>query len=136
MTKTHGPGAVAAIPVDAIAGEVAAYADDIIKAVAKEVLAETKRNAARAFENRSGRLYKSIKAEKSRYNDQTMLVKATSPQAHLIEYGHDVKVKKGGVVVGHVAARPFLGPAMDAVRDRLPDIINNVVGPLTIEVKQ
>ena len=136
MAKVHGPGATASIPINAITEEVAAYSDDIVKAVAAEVLKEARKNAGSAFENRSGKLFKSIKTARSKFGPDTVLVKASGPQAHLIEHGHDIKVKKDGRVIGHVAARRFLGPAADAVRDRLPEIVNNVVGSLTVEVKK
>ena len=135
MAKVHGPSATASIPIEAITAEVAAYTDDILEAVGNELLREVWKNAATAFTTRKGRLVKSIKKAKSKYNPDTIVVKASDPKAHLIEHGHDVKVRRDGAVVGHAPAFPFMGPAEDAVRDRLPEIINNVVGPLTVEVK-
>lgn len=135
MAKVHGPGATASIPIEAITAEVAAYTDDILEAVGNELLKEVRKNAATAFTTRKGLLVKSIKKAKSKYNPDTIVVKASDPKAHLIEHGHDVKVRKDGRVLGHAPAFPFMGPAEDAVRERLPDIINNVVGALTIEVK-
>ena len=76
-----------------------------------------------------------IKGYVPKYNPDTIMVKASDPKAHLIEHGHDVKVRKDGRVLGHAPAFPFMGPAEDAVRERLPEIINSVVGALTIEVK-
>jgi len=104
--------------------------------VGNELLKEVRKNAASAFTTRKGRLIKSIKKAKSKYAPDTILVKATDPKAHLIEHGHDVKVRKDGAVLGHAPAFPFMAPAEEAVRARLPEIINNVVGPLTIEVKR
>ena len=135
MAKVHGPGATASIPIEAITAEVAAYTDDILEAVGNELLKEVRKNAATAFTTRKGLLVKSIKKAKSKYNPDTIVVKASDPKAHLIEHGPDVKVRKDGRVLGHAPAFPFMGPAEDAVRERLPDIINNVVGALTIEVK-
>lgn len=125
----------AAIPIEAITAEVAAYTDDILEAVGSELLKEVRKNAATAFTTRKGRLIKSIKKSKSRHTPDTILVKATDPKAHLIEHGHDVKIRKDGAVLGHAPAFPFMGPAEDSVRERLPEIINNVVGSFTIEVK-
>ncbi len=136
MAKTNGPGATASIPLDAITADVAAWSDEIVKAVTDEVLKEARKNAGTAFTSRSGNLYKSIKTAKSKFNPGSLLVKATDPKAHLIEHGHQVKISKEGAVIGHAAAHPFLGPAADAVRARLPEIVNNVVGALTIEVKK
>jgi len=135
MSKSRGPGASANIPIEAITTEVAAYSDEIVRVVANEVLKEARKNAGLAFVDRSGKLSRSIRATKSKFNKDSMVVKATAPHAHLVEHGHAVKVEKGGRVVGHAAAHPFLGPAVESVRDRLPSIINNVVGPLAIEVK-
>ena len=135
MARVHGPGATASIPIEAITAEVAAYTDDIVQAVADELLRETRKNAATAFTTRKGRLIKSIKKAKSRLNPDSVLVKATDPKAHLIEHGHNVKVRKDGAVLGHAPAFPFMGPAEDAVRARLPQIINDAVGALVIEVK-
>lgn len=125
----------AAIPIDAIMPEVAAWADDIVNAVADELVKETRKNARAAFTDRSGKLRKSIRKKKSKFGDATMIVQASMPHAHLVEHGHNVKIKKDGRVLGHAPAHPFLGPAAEAVRERLPEIINNVVGALTIEVK-
>lgn len=125
----------AAIPIEAITAEVAAYTDDILEAVGSELLKEVRKNAATAFTTRKGRLIKSIKKSKSRHTPDTILVKATDPKAHLIEHGHDVKIRKDGTVLGHAPAFPFMAPAEDSVRERLPEIINNVVGSFTIEVK-
>ena len=126
----------AAIPVDAITADVAAWADDIVKAVADELLKETRKNARSAFQDKSGKLRKSIRKKKSKFGDATMIVQASMPHAHLVERGHKVKVRKDGRVLGHASAHPFLGPAAETVRERLPEIINSVVGSLTIEVKQ
>ncbi|MDL2280153.1 HK97 gp10 family phage protein [Desulfovibrio sp. OttesenSCG-928-G11] len=125
----------AAIPIEAITTEVAAWSDDIVKAVADELLKETRKNARSAFADKSGKLRKSIRKKKSKFGESMMIVQASMPHAHLVEQGHDVKVRKDGRVLGHAPARPFLGPAAETVRSRLPEIINNVVGPITIEVK-
>lgn len=125
----------AAIPINAITEEVAAWSDDIVKAVADELLKEARKNARSAFQDKSGKLRKSIKKKKSKFGENTMIVQASMPHAHLVEHGHNVKVKKDGRVLGHAAAHPFLAPAAEAVRERLPEIINNVVGTITIEVE-
>lgn len=125
----------AAIPINAITEEVAAWSDDIVKAVADELLKEARKNARSAFQDKSGKLRKSIKKKKSRFGKDMMIVQASMPHAHLVEHGHNVKVKKDGRVLGHAAAHPFLAPAAEAVRERLPEIINNVVGTITIEVE-
>lgn len=125
----------AGIPIDAITADVAAWSDDIVKAVSNELLKEARKNAQSAFKDKSGKLRKSIGKKKSKFGENMMIVQASMPHAHLIEHGHNV-VAKGGRVVGHAPAHPFLGPAVETVRERLPEIINTVVGSLTIEVKQ
>ena len=123
------------IPIDAILQDCAAWMDEITNAVGNELLREVRARAVRAFISRSGKLYGSIKKKKSKFDKDTHIVGAFWPTAHLIEFGHDIKVTKDGTVMGHVAASPFLGPAGQAVQDRLGQIVNGVVAP-TIEVKQ
>lgn len=125
----------AVIPIEAIMAEVSAWADDIVKAAADELLKEVRKNARSAFKDKSGKLRKSIKKKKSKLDENMMIVQASMPHAHLIEHGHNV-VAKGGRVVGHAPAHSFMGEAEKAVRAHLPEIVNNVVGALTIEVKQ
>jgi phage gpG-like protein len=124
------------IPVEAILQDCAAWTDEIVQAVSGAALKETRARAGAAFRNLSGNLRKSIRRKKSKLDKDTQLVGAFAPHAHLIEFGHDVKVSKDGAVVGHAPARPFLGPAADAVADRLPEIINGAVGPLSVRVER
>lgn len=135
MAKSNGPGASVSIPIEAITAEVAAYTDEILEAVSNELLKEVRKNAKTAFTTRTGRLVRSIKKAKSRYTPDTILIKATDPKAHLIEHGHDVKVRKDGAVLGHAPAFPFMAPAEETIRARLPEIISKAVEPPTIEVK-
>lgn len=125
------PKAEVLISIDAILQEYAAWADEIVESVADELLREAKNNAATAFVSRSGKLRKSIKKKKSQFNEGSVLVGATAPQAHLVEHGHNVTVKDGRVV-GHAAAHPFLGPAAEAVKERLPQIVSRVVTPTVV----
>lgn len=136
MPRQHQGAAEVNIPIEAIVAEVGAWSDEIVSAVSNELLKETKANAAKAFKDKTGGLRKSIKKKKSKMDKDTNIVGAFWPSAHLIEHGHDIKVTKGGEVLGHVPAHPFLGPAEKSVSDRLTDIVNNVVGPLTVEVKK
>ena len=91
--------------------------------------------ARTAFADKSGNLRKSIKGKRSKFDKDTHIVGAFAPHAHLIEHGHDVTVDKNGTVVGHAPARPFLGPAAEAVRARLPEIVKSVQ-ELRYEVKR
>lgn len=125
----------AEVPLEDILSVYAAWTDEIVKAVGDELLKETRARARTAFTNRTKTLRSRIRRKKSKFDKATHIVGAFAPHAHLIEFGHDIKVDKGGAVLGHVAARPFLGPAADAVRARLPDIVNNVVGLPTVKVQ-
>lgn len=122
------------IPIDEILKVVGAWSEDIVKAVSSELVKETKSTAKTAFKDKTGTLRKSIKNKKSRFDKDGRVVGAFAPHAHLVEYGHDVKLSKDGDVVGHAAAHPFLTPATNAVKGRLPEIIKKVVGNLTIKV--
>lgn len=89
-----------------------------------EVIAKnTETNAKRApsFDDKSGELRKSIGLQKKKErggDDVYYLVRAKSPHAHLIEFGHAM-VTSTGHTVGYVAARPFLRPAFaKALRGR------------------
>lgn len=104
------------IDIEAITRQVARYTDEGIEAVAKEAAARAK--ASTAFVDDDGVLRESIKAQKSKKNKKetstSWIVKAGAPHSHLIEYGH-AQVTKGGEVIGHVPAHPFLQPAVDSV---------------------
>ncbi len=135
MARFFQGASKASIPIDEIVNEYAAWTDEIVNAVGAELLKEMRAQAKRAFISRSGKLYRSIKKKKSRFDKNTVVVGAFWPTAQLIEDGHDIKVSKDGTVLGHVAASPFAAPAENAIRERLPQIINNVVGVPTVEVK-
>lgn len=67
-----------------------------------------------AFEDVTGTLRKSIKVQKSKYEDGGYIVQATAPHAHLVEFGHD-QVDHNGRVVGHVGSRSYLRSAKEFV---------------------
>lgn len=52
--------------------------------------------------------------------------------AHLVEYGHRVVVR-GGHVVGHVAARPFMRPALENNAER---VVQRVGAAVAIAVQK
>jgi hypothetical protein len=135
MARRYQGAHEANIPIDAILQDCGAWVDDIVKAVSDELLKETRARAGAAFKNKTGNLRKSIRKKKSKLYKDSQIVGAFAPHAHLIEFGHDVKVSKDGRVVGHAQARPFLGPASDAVRGRLRGIVEGMGIPV-IEVKQ
>ena len=121
------------IPIEAIVQEYAAYAMEIVEAVSKELVKETRRQAKRAFVSQTGRLYKSIKKRKSKFDKDTVIVGAFAPHAQLVEFGTGMRVDKRGKTSGHVPAKPFLSAAEAAVRDRLKQIAESVVAP-TVKV--
>jgi hypothetical protein len=126
-------GATVNINIEGIVSEYAAYADELVDAVADEMVREARTQAGTAFTSRSGGLKRSIKKKKSRFDPDTKIVQASAPHAHLIEHGHDI-VTHGGVVIGHTAAHPFMATAEAAVTARLPEIVASVTAP-TVEVK-
>lgn len=106
------------INIEAIVQQVARFTDEGIEAVAKEAVKRAK--AATSFTDKTGKLRKSIKAQKSKRKkegESVWLARATAPHAHLIEYGH-AAVTPGGDLTGHVPAHPFMQPAVDSV---MPD---------------
>lgn len=123
------------IPLDEIVSDVKKFSDAILSDLAQETLEAIKTHSQSAFNDHSGTLRKSIKAWKSSSEEGVYIVGATAPHAHLIEKGHDIKTKKGGEVVGHVAARPFVQPGADKARAKLSKIVQANVDKLTIEVK-
>ena len=122
------------IPIDEIMKEYAAYSDEIVEAIGDEMLKEVRASASTAFADKKGTLRKSIKKKKSKFDKDTHIVGAFAPHAHLVEFGTNIRVDRRGKVSGHMPARPFLGPARDAVVDRLASIVNSVTAP-TVEVK-
>ena len=124
-----------AIPIDEILEQYNAWADEIVEAVSRAAKNEIMANAFESYSDRSGKLSKSIKSKKSKIKRGMAIAGAFAPHAHLIEYGHDITVGKDGRVIGHVAARPFLRPAEQAIRDALPDIVNHVMKDKTVVVK-
>lgn len=136
MARREYQGKVAvAIPIDEILEQYNAWADEIVDAVSKEATKEIKRHAPLAYTRKDGTLDKSIKSKKSKITRGTAIAGAFAPHAHLVEFGHDIVVEKGGTVVGHVPAHPFVRPAEQAVRDRLSQIVNSVMKDKTVVVK-
>lgn len=99
--------------------------------LAGEIAAEAK--ATSAFRDRTGNLRKSIKVQRKRIDgEDAVIVRATSPHAHLVEYGTAgprVSKREGGLLfldgvygqggegvfareVGPMPAKPFLRPAL------------------------
>ncbi len=124
-----------ALPIDEILEQYNAWADEIVEAVSKEAVKEIKRFAPLAYTRETGGLDKSIKRKKSKIKRGMAVAGAFAPHAHLIEFGHNIVVGKNGNVVGHVAAQPFVRPAEQAVRDRLSQIVNEVMKDKTVVVK-
>jgi len=115
--------------------EVAKFTDEGIEAVAREAASRAKNSAA--FVDKSGKLRSSIKAQKGTKkrseNETVWLVRATAPHSHLIEYGHAM-VTPGGRLVGHVAAHPFLQPAVDSVMPEAENIAAEYLKKISLKV--
>jgi len=122
------------IPIEEIMRKYAAYADEIVDAIGKELLEEAKAWAYFSFENKTGKLRKKFRRKTSKFDTDAQIVGAFAPHAHLVEFGTKVRVDRRGKVSGHMPAKPFLGPAEDAVRSRLEQIVKSVTCPIT-EVK-
>lgn len=135
MSRQYNGSHEVNIPVSAILDEYAAWADEIVDAVGRELLKETRQRARGAFKDESGLLPKKIARKKSRFDKATHIVGAFAPHAHLVEFGTGVRVNKKGKVSGHMPAAPFLTPAGEAIQGRLQEIVNSVVPP-NIEVKK
>lgn len=127
------------IPFEDIINQVGIWWEEAAHVVAKEVLAEAKR--ATTFTDRTGKLRKSGKVKKSKFNKEDRIVIFDAPHAHLVENGHRITKAKtrwkgrerNFAIIGHVPARPFLGPAADLVRARAVEIIRKA-GELKITV--
>lgn len=100
------------LPLQEIEQEVRAEFDRMLGPIAERVAAEAR--ATSAFADKTGKLRKSIKARKSKFQDGGWIVVARSPHAHLVEFGH-TSVNSNGLVTGSVPAHPFLRPARDRV---------------------
>lgn len=125
-----------ALPIDEILEQYSAWADEIVDAVADEAAKEIKARAPQAYTRRTGNLDRSIKKKKSKVKRGTAVAGAFAPHAQLVEYGHDLKVTKGGEVLGHVPAHPFVRPAEQAVREKLSRIVGEVMKDKTVVVQR
>lgn len=123
------------IPISEIMAVYGEWANEIVKAVSDELLKEVRAKAQAAFKDRSGKLRKSIRKKKSKFNEDTYIVGAFAPHAHLVEHGTKVRVDSRGRVSGHMPASPFLAPAEESVRTRLAQIVNKVVVPSVVVKK-
>lgn len=95
--------------------DVARYVGENLEELAGEIEDEAK--ATDFPTSKTGALKRSIKSQKSRYENGGYIVKATAPHAHLVEFGH-LLVLPGGIVAGHVPAHPFLHSARNKVLRR------------------
>lgn len=91
---------------------VAQYVGENLEELASDVEREAK--ATDFPTSKTGALKKSISTQKSLYEGGGYIVKAAAPHAHLVEFGH-IMVTRGGRVVGHVPAHPFLHKARNKV---------------------
>ena len=77
--------------------------------IAKKIAGTAKRLAPRG---KTGNLRKGIVAGKTKKNISMAFVYSNAPHAHLIEYGH--QLVRSGKKIGHVAAYPYLRPALSS----------------------
>lgn len=126
--KTYAQGAAHVdLPMELILGDLAVYADQIADELSKEILKRAKANAD--FVDRSGKLRKSGKRRKSKFNTDERIVGFTAPHAHLVEHGH-LMLKRDGTptVKDHVPGKHFLRDAADSVERDMDTIIARVKG--------
>lgn len=87
-----------------------------LEEVAHFVQKEAKSTAA--FKDKSGRLRRSIKLKKSKFEDGGYIIVATGKNeetgvhAHLVEFGH-IKMLFGKITGERVPPRPFMRPALE-----------------------
>ena len=98
---------------DEIPPEFVKYIDDNAEDIAQEI--EFRAQATAAFIDKTGRLRKSIKARKSKYEGGGWIVGAWSPHAWLVEFGHELIDWYSGRKVGHVPEHKFLRTALNNV---------------------
>lgn len=96
--------------LDAQLGEIMAAVDQNLEETAQFVEREARISAA--FRDKTGKLRKSIKLKKSKFEDGGWIVVARAPHAHLVEFGH-VKFLWGRPTSGRVPPKPFLRPALE-----------------------
>lgn len=123
------------IPIEDILKECAAWSDEIVEAVSKELLREVRAQAKLAFKDKTKLLRRKIMRKKSKYDKDTVIVGAFAPHAHLVEFGHKLTAAKNGRVIGHTPAHPFMSIAQKAVEARLESIAAQV-SPFDVEVKK
>ena len=86
------------------------YAARAAKEAIEPIYSETVRRAPVY----TGELAESIKISRSRRGGLVSAkVKVSAPHAHLVEFGHNIRSKKGGESFGFVKEHPFIRPAFD-----------------------
>jgi len=83
--------------------------DDNVEKIATFIRDDAK--ATTAFTDKTGKLRKSIRIRKSKFEDGGYIVQSKAPHAHLVELGHDLI--KNGKKIGRVKEHPFLRPAKE-----------------------
>ena len=91
--------------------ELAKFINENSESIAKSIEADARNTTA--FKDKTGKLRKSIRARKSRFEDGGWIVQARAPHAHLVEYGTQ-----------NMAAKPFLRPALEKNINRAKQLFN------------
>jgi len=95
---------------DAQIVEVIRAVNSNLSETADFVLSEAKTTSI--FADKTGKLRKSLKKKKSRYEDGGYIVFSKAPHAHLVELGH-AQVPPGKLPGGRVAPYPYLRTATE-----------------------
>ena len=96
--------------IDAAVNEIVQALDGQLEDVAG--LVEQEAQGTAAFVDKTGKLRKTIKKLKSKFDKGGWIVKASGPHAHLVEYGH-FAIPPGKLEGGRVPPHPFLRPALE-----------------------
>ena len=96
--------------LDAQLGDIMDAIDQNLEETAQFV--EREAQASAAFQDKTGKLRKSIKLKESKFEDGGWIVQARAPHAHLVEYGH-VAIPPGKLEGRRVPPKPFLRPALE-----------------------
>ena len=73
------------------------------------------------------------KSEKPIYQKTLTWRSKVRPYAAPVELGHAIKFSKGGKVMGHVPAQPFLRPAADESKEQ---VVKEIVGGIDRELQK
>lgn len=120
--------------LDEYANELGSKLEEIEKKVGKQTVATLKRTSPRETVDKRTDHYADgwrFNIERQPFKGYTRVVVYNAEQyqlTHLLEYGHDVKRRKGGPVVGHADANPHIAPAQEEAERLALSLIEKEIG--------